>query len=136
MLKAFPRSRPYRHPSLFFSAHISARCPHDLNARNRLMFFIGLPGTRSFPTNREGQERETKPQELVCMHEVNLPSETLKEKTHSMANLFSFLLPLCAFVNLGLLIFLSDSSGPLHLLSLCGQEKNNYYTRPRFNRGK
>lgn len=45
-----------------------------------------------------------------------------------MANLFSFLLPLCAFVNLGLLIFLSDSSGPLHLLSLCGQEKNNYYT--------
>ena len=53
-----------------------------------------------------------------------------------MANLFSFLLPLCAFVNLGLLIFLSDSSGPLHLLSLCGQEKNNYYTRPRFNRGK
>ena len=44
-----------------------------------------------------------------------------------MANLFSFLLLLCAFVNLGLLIFFSDSSGPLNLLSLCGQEKNNYY---------
>jgi len=68
ILQAFPCSRPYRHPSLFLSAHISARCPDDLNAWNRLMLFIGLPGTRSCPTNREGQERETKPQELAFVN--------------------------------------------------------------------
>ena len=29
-------SHPYPTPSLFFSAHISLRCPHDLSAWNRL----------------------------------------------------------------------------------------------------
>ena len=120
--------------AVFFCSHLCALSPRSerteqanvLYRASRHAFLLHEPrgtGTR----NKAPRTR---------LHEVNLPSETLKEKTHSMANLFSFLLPLCSFVNLGVLIFLSDSSGPLHLLSLCGQEKNNYYTRPRFNRGK
>ena len=83
--------------AVFFCSHLCALSPRSerteqanvLYRASRHAFLLHEPrgtGTR----NKAPRTR---------LHEVNLPSETLKEKTHSMANLFSFLLPLCALLS-------------------------------------
>ena len=52
-LQAFFRSHPNPPPSFLFSAHLSLRCPHDLNAWNRLRVHpSGLYPYYLFVTNK------------------------------------------------------------------------------------
>ena len=77
--------------AVFFCSHLCALSP-----RSERMEQANVPyrasGHAFLPHEPRGAGTRNKAPR-TRLHEVNLPSETLKEKTHSMANLLSFLLP-------------------------------------------
>ena len=85
------------HLAVFFCSHLCALSPRSERTEQANVLYRASRHAFLLHEPRGTGTRNKAPR--THLHEVNLPSETLKEKTYSMANLFSFLLPLCALLS-------------------------------------
>ena len=123
MLKQYCRRSlalaPTATPRCFFCSHLCALSPRSERMEQANVLYRASRHAFLPHEPRGAGTRNKAPR--TRLHEVNLPSEALKGTPRSMTNLFSFLLPLCAFVNFGLLIFLRGTQRQF-LENICSED--------------